>query len=124
MAKKSPFDYVKQINTKSEYSYDLGGYVPFLTSRAFAMHMDTIMVAEQMNQYHKLSPELQYDFYFNAVRKGRRFGFPPKVEHSPMHELVKEYYNYSDQKTKEALELLTEADLRAIMIQSDKGGNT
>ena len=31
-----------------------GGYVPFLTNRAFAMHMDTVMIAEEMNQYHTL----------------------------------------------------------------------
>ena len=81
--KKSPFDYVKSINTKSEYEYDLSGYVPYLTNRAFAMHMDTIMYAEEMNQYNQLDPALQYDFYYNGVRKGRRFGFPKKEEEHP-----------------------------------------
>ena len=81
--KKSPFDYVKNLNTKSDYDYDLSGYVPFLTNRAFAMHMDTILLAEEMNQYHELIPEMQYEFYFTAVRKGRRFGFPKKVEEHP-----------------------------------------
>ncbi len=57
MAKPSPFDYVKSINHK-DYKYDLVGYVPFLTNRSFAMHMDTVLFAEQMNQFHKLGPEL------------------------------------------------------------------
>ena len=121
MSKKSPFDYVKAINHKTEVE-DLGGYVPFLTNRAFAMHMDTIMIAEQMNQYHTLSPQLQYDFYFNAVRKGRRFGFPRKVEDHPQLELVMTYFDYSRTKAEQALELLSEADLCEMRKALDKGG--
>ena len=76
MSKKSPFDYVKGINEKNYQGDDLKGYVPYLTNRAFAMHMDTVLLAEEMNQAHLLGPELQYDSYYHAVRKGRRFGFP------------------------------------------------
>ena len=122
MSKKSPFSYVKNINSKADYDYELSGYVPYLTNRAMAMHMDCIMLAEQMNQYHQLDPALQYDFYFNGVRKGKRFGWPPKEEDHPQFELVSRYFGYSKQKTLEALELLTEADLRTIMIKTDKGG--
>ena len=83
MSKRSPFDFVKSANEKNEYlGGDLAGYVPFLMNRAFAMHPDTVMLAEEMNQYHSLSPHLQYDFYYYGVRKGRRFGFPKKpVDH-------------------------------------------
>ena len=121
MAKPSPFDYVKGINTK-QYNDDLVGYNPFLTNRCFAMHMDTIMLAEQMNQYHQLSPSLQYDFYYYAVRKGRRFGFPPKVEEVPNLEVVMTYFKYSRQKAIEALKLLTEDDIRGMIQSMDKGG--
>lgn len=122
--KKSPFDYVKEINTKSDYSYDLSGYVPFLTNRAFSMHMDTIMLAEEMNQYNRLDPSLQYDFYHAGVRKGRRFGFPKKVEDHPQLELVQTYYNYSREKAMQALEILSESELCLIRRSLDKGGNS
>ena len=121
MAKKNPFDYVKSINWK-KYEYDLVGYVPFLTNRSFAMHLDTIMLAEQMNHYHQLSPELQYDFYYYAVRKGKRFGFPPKVEEVPNLEIVQEYFKYSRQKAIEALKILTDDDIISIKKSMDKGG--
>ena len=121
MAKPSPFDYVKSINFK-KYEYDLVGYVPFLTNRSFAMHIDTVMLAEQMNQFHKLSPELQYDFYYYAVRKGKRFGFPPKPEEVPNLELIQEYFGYSRQKAIEALRLLTTEDIRDIIKKTNKGG--
>ena len=61
-----PFDYVKSINKKN-YEYDLAGYNPFLTNRAFAGFIDTIMFAEAMNQAHLLSPALQYDFYYYFI---------------------------------------------------------
>ena len=120
--KKSPFDYVKNLNTKADYDYDLSGYVPFLTNRAMAMHMDTVMFAEEMNQYHQLDPSLQYDFYFAGVRKGRRFGFPKKHEDHPQLELVMEYYQYSRTKAMQALEILSESDLCAIRKSLDRGG--
>ena len=121
MAKKSPFDYVKSINFK-KYEYDLVGYNPFLTNRSFAMHMDTIMLAEKMNQYHKLGPELQYDFYYHAVRKGKRFGFPPKPPEVENLEIVMEYFQYSKQKALEALQLLTTTDINNMRKTMDKGG--
>ena len=122
MSKKSPFDYVKSINMK-DYEYDLAGYNPFLTNRCFAMHIDTLMLAEQMNQFHKLGPELQYDFYYYGVRKGKRFGFPPKPEQVDNLELVQEFFGYSRQKAIEALRLLTPEDLRDMIKKLDKGGN-
>ena len=78
--KRSPFDFVKSINQKSGYISELTGYNPYLTNACFSMHMDTVMLAEEMNQYHWLAPELQYDFYYYGVRRGKRFGFPKKQE--------------------------------------------
>lgn len=121
MAKKSPFDYVKGINNKT-YDTDLAGYVPFLTNRAFAMHQDTVMLAEEMNQAHHLSPLLQYEFYYYAVRRGKRFGFPPKVQDEPNLQLIQEYFQYSAVKAHQALQLLSEEDIKAIRNKMDKGG--
>ena len=121
MSKRSPFDYVKGINQKT-YDYDLSGYIPFLTNKTFAMHLDTILLAEEMNQAHKLSPQLQYDFYYHAVRKGKRFGFPPKPEQNDDIDLICEVYKYSQQKAKEALKLLTPEQLQSLKESRNTGG--
>lgn len=121
MGSLKPFDYVKGINQK-DYQFDLSGYVPFLTNRAFAMHIDTVMLAEEMNQCHQLAPELQYDFYYYSVRKGRRFGFPKKPEEVKHLDVVCEYFGYSKQKALEALQLLTDDDIKSIIASMDKGG--
>ena len=120
--KKKPFAYINNLNSKANYDNDLSGYVPFLTNRAFAMHMDTVLLAEEMNQYHELSPFLQYEFYWNAVRKGKRFGFPKKPEEHPHLEAVCRYFNYSKQKGMEALRLLTQDQLKVILDGKDYGG--
>ena len=123
MAKRNPFDYVKSINKKN-YEYDLAGYNPYLTNRCFAMHMDIILLAEEMNQAHQLGPQLQYDFYYYSVRKGKRFGFPPKPPEDDYLPVVMEYYNYSRQKAQEALRILTPTDIKMMLKSMDKGGNT
>ena len=121
MAKTSPFDYVKSINQKTT-QYDLSGYNPFLTNRAFAYHLDTVLFAEQMNQHHNLGPELQYDFYYYAVRKGNRFGFPKKQDDDPNLQLVMDYFQFSKQKSMEVLRILTPEDINDIIKSTDKGG--
>ena len=86
------------------------------------MHQDTIMLAEEMNQAHHLSPLLQYEFYYYAVRKGRRFGFPPKVKEDDNLRLIQEYFQYSAVKAQQALDLLSEKDITEIRKKMDKGG--
>ena len=119
--KRSPFEWVKSIN-KKDYMYDLSGYNPFLTNRAFAGFIDTIMFAESMNQAHQLSPSLQYDFYYYAVRKGNRFDPIPKPVEPPNLEVVMEYYQYSKQKALGVINLLSEQDINSIRKSLDKGG--
>ncbi len=123
MAKPSPFDFVKSINSK-DYTYELSGYVPFIVNRCFAMHMDTILLSETMNQAHQLGPQLQYDFYYYSVRQGRRFGFPPKPPEEEHLPVVMEYFKYSRQKAVEAMRILTISDIRMMMKSMDKGGNS
>jgi hypothetical protein len=123
MGKPNCFLYVKSINQKN-YEYDLTGYIPFLTNRAFAMHRDTLMLAETMNQHHELIPELQYEFYYNAVRAGKRFGFPPKPPEVNDLELIQNYFQYSRKKALEALEILTPKQIEEIRSKMDKGGRT
>ena len=119
--KNNPFYYVKSINEKTNVD-DLSGYNPYLTNRAFAYHMDCVLLAEEMNQLHHLSPTLQYDFYYYSVRKGKRFGFPPKVEDDPNLHHVMEYFECSKQKALEYLQVLTFNDISDIISSLNKGG--
>ena len=121
MTKSSPFDAVKAINQKFEID-DLSAYNPYLTNRAFSYHLDTVLLAEEMNQYSGLGVELQYDFYYHSVRKANRFGFPPNPQDDVHLELVMDYFQYSKQKAIEALRVLTLDDINDIIISTTKGG--
>jgi hypothetical protein len=114
---------VKSIN-KKDYQFDLSGYNPFLTNRAFAGFIDTIMFAEQMNQAHALSPALQYDFYYYGIRKGSRFDPIPKPIQPEGLEVVMAYYDYSKQKALEVIHLLSKQDILNMIKSMDKGGNS
>lgn len=112
---------MKSIN-KKDYQYDLSGYVPFLTNRAFAGFIDTVLFAEQMNQSHRLDPQLQYDFYYYGIRKGNRFDPIPKPVEPEYLDVVMAFYNYSRQKALEVMHLLSKQDILNMVKSMDKGG--
>ena len=117
----SPFEYVKSINEKSPVG-NPGGYNPYLANVSFSYSLDTLMLAQEMNLYPNLPPECQYDFLYETVRKGRRWNKWYKAEENPHVEMVMEYYGYSKQKALEALQVLTQENLRDIKKSMDKGG--
>ena len=122
MSKRNPFDYVKSINKKT-YELDLSGYNPFLTNRAFAAFIDTVMFAEQMNQHPELDPYLQYQFYYYGIRKGSRFDPINKPVEPEGLEVVMAYFKYSKQKALEVMPILTKQDILGMIQSMDKGGN-
>ena len=68
-----------------------------------------------MNQHHELISELQYEFYYHAVRRGKRFGFPPKPPEVDDLELIQNYFQYSRKKALDAFEILTPEQIQEII---------
>lgn len=97
-------------------------YVPFVVNRTLSYFMDTVMFANEVNQYPDCPPHLQYLFYRHGVRKGRRFSKWHKSDDSKYLDLVKEYYQYSTEKARAALKLLTDEQLEIIRTKLDTGG--
>ena len=48
-------------------------YPPYVVNRCFSGHLDAIMFANEMNQYHFLPKKMQYDFFLNISGKRRDF---------------------------------------------------
>ena len=121
MDKESPFAYVRAINEKTSVP-NPQGFTPYLALIAFSYSLDTILLANELNCYPNLPPEAQYDFLYGTVQKARRYNkWFKEVEH-PHLQLVMEYFNYSKQKALEALEVLTQDNIRDIIESTDKGG--
>ena len=117
----NPFDYVKAINEKKKVE-NVRGYNPYLTNVAFSYSLDTVLMANEMNFYHGLSPQMQFDFLQGTVKKGNRWNKWYKEEEVPHLEVVMEYYKYSKQKALEALQVLTQENIRDILKSQDRGG--
>jgi len=122
----TPFDYVKAINyTKSNLIVDdltEKEYNPFIVNRALSMGMDTVLQANEMNRSPHLEKRLQFDFLLNTLRTRKRYTPWLKAKKEKYLEYVKEYYGYSNEKAKSALNILNDEQLKTIMNSLDKGG--
>ena len=122
-------DYLKAINESKENLLDTPDptwekkYPPYVINRCLSSFYDTIMHSNEMNGYHFLPKKMQFDYFINSIRERRRFGgrwlTQKKVKDL---ELVKEYYDYSNSKAKEALSILTNDQLENIKLNLEKGG--
>lgn len=98
-------------------------YVPFVVNRALSQHMDCIMQANQMNMNPSTDNLLQFHYLLNTIRSYKRpFQKWHKREESENLEVIKEYYNYSNEKAKEALLVLSNDQLDEIKKNLNKGG--
>ena len=124
-------DYLSAINETKKPLLDTDDldwerkYPPFVINKCLAQHYDTIMHSNEMNGYHFLDKKIQFHFYINSIRKKKRFGgkwlSQAKLKNL---EYVKEYYGYSNEKAKDALNILTEEQVELIKNTLSKGGRT
>ena len=82
-------------------------YNPYIINRIYSGHLDSVMFANEMNKYSFLDKKIQYDFYLNSLRSKKRFS--PWLRKDKIKDLdyVKRYYDYSNEKAKQALKLLS-----------------
>ena len=111
--KKNPF--VDELDYKD--------YNPFIVNRALSYHLDCILYCNEVNLYSQLDKDMQYSFYLNSIR-GMKRKFQPwqKAEVNKDIDSIKEYFGFSNDKAKEALRILTDAQIAEIKEKTDKGG--
>jgi hypothetical protein len=98
-------------------------YVPFVVNRALSFHNDILMFVNQMNLVPNADPLLQYHYLLNTVRAYRRpFQKWQKRETVENLDAVKEYFGYSNEKAKDALSILSDAQIEEIKKNLNKGG--
>jgi hypothetical protein len=122
----NPFEFVKAINNKKNIirdDLDEKSYLPYMINHTFSYFPDTALLANEMNINHHLDNKLQNDFFINTIRKNpKRFSKWNKVKHDGDFEAVKEYYGYSNDKTRSALSLLSAEQINIIKQKVDHGG--
>ena len=97
-------------------------YTSYVINKCMSHHMDTVMYANEMNQYSNISKKMQYDFYIHIVRPRRRFSPWGKKQKIADLDLVKRYYGYSTDKAIQALRILSPNQIDYIKDKLNKGG--
>ena len=97
-------------------------YPSYIINKCMSHHMDTVMYANEMNMHSHLDKKLQYDFFINIVRSRKRFSPWDKKQKMNDLEVVKQYYGYSNEKARQALNILTPDQLNFIKNKLNKGG--
>lgn len=98
-------------------------YVPYVVNRSISYHLDMVMAANQMNMLPSADGLLQYHYLLNTVRSYKRpFQKWQKLSSNDDLDAIKEYYNYSNEKAKEALTVLSNDQLDKIKKNLNKGG--
>ena len=102
-------------------------YPPFPVNNGLAQHIDTVMLAQEMNKRPHLSKRMQYAFLYHSVNKKKRYGkWAKKIEPIEQVELdqIKELYTVSQEKAIEYYRLMSPDDLIKLRANTDKGGSS
>jgi hypothetical protein len=122
----NPFEIVKAVtHTKENLMVDVHaekGYAPYMVNRALSFFADTVFQANEMNRYYHLDNKLQFDYLLNNIRPRKRWSQWLKPEKIDNIDIVKEYYEFSNEKAKNALEILSVDQLEYIKQKLDIGG--
>ena len=97
-------------------------YPAFIVNKMLSAFSDTIMLVNEMNRNHFIDKDMQFQFLLNSIRTKKRYS--PFLRASKLKEIecVKEYYGYSNDKAKSALDILTKDEIKLIKEKLYKGG--
>ena len=121
-------DYLNAINftkndlMKSEDKLWVKKYPAFIVNKMLSAFSDTIMLVNEMNRNHFLDKDMQFQFLINSIRSRKRFSPFLRANKLKDIECVKEYYGYSNDKAKSALDILTKDQIKMIKEKLYKGG--
>ena len=97
-------------------------YAPYIINRCLSGEIDCIMFVNELNRYHFLPKKMQYDFLINILRVKRRYSPWLRKDKIEDLDIVKRYYNYSNEKAQQALRILTKEQLTFIKSKFETGG--
>ena len=98
-------------------------YNPYVINKFLSQHIDCILYVNEMNSRPHCDKILQFDYLINSIRKKfRRAEKWLKGGTNLDISAVKEYYNYSNRKAKDAIRVLTAEEISYIKKKIYKGG--
>ncbi|AER70238.1 clamp loader of DNA polymerase [Salmonella typhimurium phage PhiSH19] len=130
MAAPSLFDYLGALNSTKENLLMTEdpeirkAFDPFMTRRGLAQSKDTLVVAEQMNRFHAITPWMQWNLAFHSIPAKRRYGkWSKKGAMDPDVKLISEYYYISPEKASEYVRFLPKEVLAEIKAKVERSNS-
>ena len=97
-------------------------YPAFIVNKALSSFPDCILFVNEMNKMHHLDKNLQFQFLLNSIRPKKRFSKWIRSNKIKNLDYVKEYYGYSNEKARQALDILTNEQIDYIKKIISRGG--
>lgn len=127
--KKSPElfkDILPSINQKTGNLFDAGllennQYPAYMINKAFSFGADSIHYANEMNKRPDLDNKMQYDFYYYALDKSKRYNKWIKEKEIEDIGFIEKYFNCSFKKAREYMAILTEEQVTSIKEKLTRG---
>ncbi len=115
-------NFTKKDLMKSEDELWRKKYPAFIVNKVLSAFSDTIMFVNEMNRNHFLDKDMQFQFLLNSIRTKKRYRPFLRAKKLKEIECVKEYYGYSNDKAKSALDILSKDEIKLIKEKLYKGG--
>lgn len=128
MAAPSLFDYLGALNSTKEnllHTNDpevLKGFDSFMVRRGLAQSKDTLLVAEQMNKLHGVTPWMQWCYALHTIPARKRYDkWSKKGPIDPDVKMILEYFYISMEKASEYVRFLPKEVLAEIREKVERG---
>jgi len=126
----NPFDYVNAINdTKKNLMVGTDndelaekGYIPFMVNKSLSYFIDTILYANEINEYAHIDNKLQFEYYLNGIPKKKRFSKWAKKEKSDDLDIICEYYGCNYTRAAEIHKIINKTNIDFMKQKLQKGG--
>jgi hypothetical protein len=126
----NPFDYVNAINdTKKNLMVGTDndelaekGYTPFMVNKSLSYFIDTILYANEINEYAHIDNKLQFEYYLNGIPKKKRFSKWAKKEKSDDLDIICEYYGCNYTRAAEIHKIINITNIDFMKQKLQKGG--
>ena len=121
-------DYLNAINHKKEDlmvgedEFREKKYPAFIVNKALSAFSECVLYVNEMNRLHHLDKRLQFQFFLNSIGPKKRFSKWLRSSKIKNLEYVKEYYGYSNEKAKHALDILDDVEIEHIKRIINRGG--
>lgn len=80
----------------SHEKIDTSSYNPFMVNRFFSYFLDTILYANEANQFkYDLDKDMQFDYYYGLIGKKKRFPKWHKKKNKDNISLIAKHYDIS-----------------------------